>query len=63
MGDLARTMPGPHFDTLRAGETLIIGSKWYGWCARCEGVSRINKPLIGSFHICRNSTKQADDGD
>jgi len=31
----------------------FIGKKIYGLCGKCDKVVRINKPLFGSFHLCR----------
>lgn len=30
----------------------VVGGKWYGRCANCGGVVRINKPIIGGLHFC-----------
>lgn len=32
--------------------TVYIIHKQYMVCARCNSVVRINKPIIGSLHIC-----------
>jgi hypothetical protein len=31
---------------LKPGQTIVIGRKWWGMCARCD------KPVIGSAHFC-----------
>lgn len=31
---------------------LVVGKKIYVTCEACETLVRINKPLIGSLHIC-----------
>jgi hypothetical protein len=38
--------------TLRPGQSACIAGKWWGVCARCLNLVRIDKPLIGSAHIC-----------
>lgn len=30
-----------------------IGKKWYGICAKCHCVVRINKPIFGGMYFCR----------
>lgn len=34
-------------------DTWFIGKKWYGICAKCSCVVRINKPILGGLHFCR----------
>ncbi len=35
------------------GTITRIGSKLYGPCGFCREVIRLNKPLLGSTHICK----------
>jgi len=37
---------------LRVGGIVTIGSKRYRLCYGCECVIKVNKPFIGSLHIC-----------
>lgn len=37
---------------LKPGQTVLIGRKWWGMCNRCHGLIRIDKPVIGSLHVC-----------
>lgn len=31
---------------------FVLNGKIYGICAGCEKLVRIDKPIIGSFHLC-----------
>lgn len=37
---------------LARGEMVVVGNGLYQKCQACEQVVRLNKPLIGSFHLC-----------
>jgi hypothetical protein len=32
---------------------LRIGAKLFGRCLNCGGIIRLDKPLLGSLHLCR----------
>jgi len=34
------------------GNLIIIGDKIYACCALCGELVRVNKPIIGSLHLC-----------
>lgn len=36
----------------RAGEVFVVGRKVYGWCQFCDSIIRVNKPLVGGWHLC-----------
>lgn len=38
--------------------TFIVGNKLMGVCAGCGKIVRIDKPIIGSFHICREQKEK-----
>ena len=31
---------------------FVVGGKWYSECPACEKTIRVDKPLIGSLHVC-----------
>lgn len=33
-------------------EIIVIDNKLYGICNKCNRLVRINKPIIGSLHLC-----------
>lgn len=35
-----------------SAKTWIVGGKQYGHCAACGEIVRLNKPFIGSLHLC-----------
>lgn len=37
---------------LSRGAPVLIGSKVYRACGKCWSIVRINKPIIGSLHLC-----------
>lgn len=39
-------------ERLDSGEFAVVGKGLYGCCEGCGKVIRINKPIIGSLHIC-----------
>ena len=39
-------------EQLLRGEFVTVGGKIYALCRQCGSMIRINKPLIGSLHIC-----------
>jgi hypothetical protein len=38
--------------TLRPGRLVAVGGKLYARCARCGNLIRVDKPILGSLHIC-----------
>lgn len=32
--------------------TFVVGNKLYAVCADCGGLVQVNKPLLGSLHLC-----------
>lgn len=39
-------------ERLRRGEIIPVDGKLYALCRDCGNIVRINKPLLGSFHLC-----------
>ena len=37
---------------MKPGEIVLSGGKLYGLCPKCGKLVRINKPLLGSLHLC-----------
>ncbi len=37
---------------LARGEIVAVGGKMYALCSTCGNIVRINKPLLGSVHLC-----------
>lgn len=37
---------------LKRGDIVIVRGKRYGLCAGCRQIVRLDKPLLGSLHIC-----------
>jgi hypothetical protein len=37
------------------GAIVERGNKLYARCGQCATVVRVDKPLVGSMHLCRNS--------
>lgn len=37
---------------LLRGEIIAVGSKLFGLCRDCGSIVRIDKPVLGSFHLC-----------
>lgn len=42
-------------DRLARGEVVQVGRQLWQVCGLCEEPVRLNKPLIGSFHLCLNA--------
>lgn len=38
--------------SLKPGDTVLVGRKWWGVCGRCTGLVRIDKPFLGDLHYC-----------
>lgn len=38
---------------LLRGETIVVGSRMYRVCRDCMNVVWLNKPIVGSTHLCR----------
>lgn len=36
---------------------IITNGKIYGYCLNCGKLVRINKPIIGSMHVCAGDRK------
>lgn len=43
---------GPRRIVLALGEQALLDDRLYGRCAACGQVIRVNKPLLGSLHLC-----------
>jgi hypothetical protein len=41
-----------HRGRLLAGEVVSVGRKHYVLCRACRAVVRVDKPLVGSTHLC-----------
>lgn len=39
-------------ERMRGGEEVFVNGKVYALCPQCRQVIRMNKPLIGSLHLC-----------
>lgn len=42
------------------GEVASIGNKIYAKCAKCMKLIRLNKPFIGSMHLCVEDMEEKD---
>jgi len=40
-------------DKLRNGKIVTVGNKMYAICQECGAIVQINKPLLGSLHLCK----------
>jgi len=40
------------------GEIFQVGNKLMGRCAECGQIVRIDKPILGSLHICTEEPDQ-----
>jgi hypothetical protein len=38
----------------------FVNGKLYGVCDNCGEIVRINKPIIGSLHLCRSEEERAE---
>lgn len=38
---------------------IVTGGKIYEWCAQCGRLVRLNKPILGSLHVCSNPPQDA----
>jgi hypothetical protein len=50
---MIRSLSPEQVGRLRRGEILLLGAKAFRLCANCLQVIRINKPVVGSFHLCK----------
>lgn len=41
---------------LARGEIVAAGHKLYAQCRQCGEIVQLNKPLIGSLHLCAPTT-------
>jgi hypothetical protein len=46
------SLPTDLISKLHHGDSIVLGNKIYQVCSDCRQVVRINKPLLGSMHIC-----------
>lgn len=44
-------------DKLLRGEIIQVKHKLYQLCSKCGTLVRINKPFIGSIHVCAADPK------
>ena len=44
---------------MKPGELKIINGKLYGVCAECDKMVRVDKPILGSMHICVDNTAKS----
>lgn len=45
-------LPQSYKDALMRGESIVVGSKVMILCRNCMTVIQVNKPFVGSLHIC-----------
>jgi hypothetical protein len=38
--------------------TFLVGKRWFGICHYCSSAVRLDKPIIGSFHLCLPSAER-----
>jgi len=48
-------------DNLKELGLFKVGSKLYGVCNECSSLVRIDKPIIGSLHICAPNSLNSKD--
>lgn len=41
---------------LLVGRPILRGSKVYAICDGCRSLVRVNKPMLGSLHLCKGLT-------
>jgi hypothetical protein len=46
------SLPVPMLLELQMGRSLVIGGKVYRVCPGCKSVVQLNKPFLGSVHLC-----------
>jgi len=39
-------------ERLKRGEMVVVGNKLMAICKHCRKLIRVDKPLLGSYHIC-----------
>lgn len=39
--------------------TFVVNGKWYGVCQDCGSLVRIDKPILGSMHLCITESERA----
>ena len=39
-------------ERLADGDVLVVGRRLYARCLECNGLVWLNKPIIGSAHVC-----------
>ena len=42
-------------NSLMGGEVVEVIGKHYSRCFDCDSIVRVDKPIFGSFHICKNN--------
>lgn len=35
------------------GQVLVVGKRLYAKCDECNSLVRLNKPILGCLHICK----------
>ena len=38
--------------SIKPGQVVKIGKALYSRCAECDSLVRVNKPILGSLHLC-----------
>ena len=60
MNGTAYTTQGPAM-TNDQEEAIVTGGKIYMRCPACGKLVRVNKPIIGSLHVCADETDPDED--
>lgn len=50
--------PSDNIKPMKLGEFRQFGHKVYLRCLGCGKIVRVNKPLIGSFHLCAEEPRK-----
>lgn len=43
---------------MRPGKIKVINGKLYTICAECGSIVRVDKPILGSLHLCYNAVQR-----
>lgn len=46
------------WDTLTQGKVVEIWGKVYALCDECGRLVRVNKPILGSLHVCNKPLEE-----